>query len=101
MFFFPLSHNLQANINVDNDAGICGAVVSFTPTATDNCAISDLSSTPASGSTFAVGTTSVAAGAVDASSHSVTCAFTVNVNDNEAPMITCPVRARARSFAVF
>src|SRR5205823_3816757 len=47
--------------------------------------------TPASGSDFPKGTTTVTCNATDASSHTGTCSFTVKVNDTEKPVFTaCP-----------
>ena len=79
-----------ANITVNNTAGQCGAVVNFTPTATDNCPGVTITSSPASGSFFPVGLTTVTVTATDASGNIKTCQFTVRVNDTQAPVITCP-----------
>ncbi len=79
-----------ANIIVSNTAGQCGAIVNFTPTATDNCPGVVVTSSPASGSFFPVGTTTVTSTATDASGNIKTCQFTVRVNDTQAPVITCP-----------
>jgi len=79
-----------SDITVDNDAGECGAVVTFTSTVTDNCPGATVTCDPASGSTFPVGTTTVTCTAVDASGNDATCTFTVTVNDAEDPVITCP-----------
>src|SRR5207249_1177277 len=49
-----------------------------------------VSSSPASGSSFAIGTTTVTSTATDASGNTATCAFTVTVVDNQPPQITCP-----------
>jgi len=72
-----------SNITQSNDPGQCGASVSFSPT--DNGLCSTVSCSPASGSFFPVGTTTVncttAAGPG--------CSFTVTVNDTEAPQISC------------
>lgn len=78
-----------ANITVGNDAGMCGAVVNFTPTATDNCGNTTIVSNPASGSLFATGTTQVRVIASDAAGNADTCFFNVTVNDTEAPVATC------------
>jgi gliding motility-associated-like protein len=80
-----------APINVNVDAGICGAVVTFdTPQGFDNSG--DVTVTqiagPASGETFPVGTTTVTFQVEDASGNTATCNFDVTVNDNEAPEIT-------------
>ena len=77
-----------ANIAVFNDPGLCGATVTFTPTATDNCSKVTITSTPASGSFFAVGTTTVTSTATDSSGNKSTCTFTVQVTDNEPPVIS-------------
>ncbi|HRI28793.1 MAG TPA: HYR domain-containing protein, partial [Chitinophagales bacterium] len=55
----------------------------------DNCSFG-ISANPASGSVFAVGTTTVTATATDASGNTATCNFTVTVNDNKAPVALCP-----------
>ena len=80
-----------APINVNVDAGICGAVVEFsTPEGFDNSG--DVTVTqiagPASGEIFPVGTTTVTFQVEDASGNTATCSFDVTVNDNEAPEIT-------------
>jgi hypothetical protein len=78
-----------SNITVNNDAGVCGATVLFSVTATDNCSATVVS-IPASGSLFPIGTTTVNSVATDAAGNTATCSFTVTVNDNESPVITCP-----------
>ncbi|HNB72508.1 MAG TPA: HYR domain-containing protein, partial [Acidobacteriota bacterium] len=60
-----------------------GAVVTFTPTASDNCPGVVVTSDPASGSTFPVGTTIVTVTATDASNNTATCTFDVNVEGVE------------------
>lgn len=77
-----------ANIVQGNDPGQCGAVVSFTIPATDNCPGVITNSVPASGTFFPVGTTTVNATATDASGNTSTCSFTVTVNDVEPPVIS-------------
>ncbi|HLP96249.1 MAG TPA: HYR domain-containing protein [Saprospiraceae bacterium] len=79
-----------ANIAVTNDPGICGANVSYTASATDNCSVASLIPVPASGSLFSVGTTQVKYTATDLAGNTATCTFTVKVTDNENPVITCP-----------
>ncbi|MEP6260621.1 MAG: HYR domain-containing protein, partial [Gillisia sp.] len=78
-----------ANINMNVDAGICGAVVEFEmPVANDNSGNVTVTQTagPASGEVFPVGTTTVSFTATDESGNTATCSFTVTVNDNEAPV---------------
>jgi uncharacterized delta-60 repeat protein len=63
-----------------NATGPTGAVVTFTlPTATDNCPRVSVSVTPASGSLFAIGDTSVSVTATDASDNTTSTTFTVHV----------------------
>src|SRR4029077_2604715 len=60
-------------------------------TATDNCAgVGTPVCTPASGTTFQKGVTTVSCSVSDASSNNASCTFTVTVNDTQAPVITCP-----------
>jgi hypothetical protein len=82
-----------ANIAVNNDAGVCGAAVTYTtPSFGDNCSGSTIAQTAgmASGSTFPKGTTTNTFVVTDASGNTATCSFTVTVSDNENPTITCP-----------
>jgi hypothetical protein len=79
------------NITQDNDPGECGAVVTYPePTVTNNCPGVTVTCTPASGSFFLVGTTTVTCTATDAAGNTAQCSFTVTVNDTEAPIVTCP-----------
>jgi len=64
--------------------------VNFTVTASDNCPGVTVVSTPASGSVFPKGTTTVKSVATDAAGNKDSCSFTVKVNDTEAPKIACP-----------
>jgi hypothetical protein len=56
-----------------------GAPVSFAPTASDNCSVASLTTSPVSGSMFAIGTTTVTGTAVDPASNASSCTFTVHV----------------------
>src|SRR5204862_292033 len=67
----------------------CSSNVTFVVTATDNCTVTNISSVPASGSSFAVGTTTVTSTARDSSGNSSTCTFTVTVTDTVPPAISC------------
>jgi hypothetical protein len=69
-----------ADITVNNDPGQTGAVVSFNVTATDNSGSATVDSTPASGSQFPIGSTTVTATATDRSGNQAQCSFTVTVN---------------------
>ncbi|MGI0049878.1 MAG: HYR domain-containing protein, partial [Nitrososphaera sp.] len=68
-----------------------GRVVTFTATATDNKdgALTPVC-TPASGSTFPLGTTTVACSAADSSGNTGTASFTITVRDTTAPALSLP-----------
>ena len=74
-----------ANITQTNDPNQCGAVVTYPPP-TPNGSCGTLTCSPASGSFFPVGTTTVSC----TSSAGPTCSFTVTINDTQPPTITCP-----------
>jgi hypothetical protein len=79
-----------SNIIVNNDSGQAGAVVNYpTPTVSDNAPGVTSSASPASGSFFPIGTTTVTVAATDASGNTASCSFTVTVNDTESPTINC------------
>ncbi|AFL81453.1 HYR domain-containing protein [Aequorivita sublithincola DSM 14238] len=81
-----------ADIVINNAPGTCGAVANFAGIAIDdedgNISASIIA-TPASGSTFAVGVTTVVLSVTDSDNNTVTCSFTVTVNDNELPVAVC------------
>ena len=81
------------NITVSTDAGLCTAVVNYaTPVGTDNCPGANTIQTAglASGAAFPKGTTTNTFKVTDATGNMMVCSFTVTVNDNELPQITCP-----------
>jgi uncharacterized repeat protein (TIGR01451 family) len=87
----PPTISCPANITQNNDQDKCGAVVNYaSPTAADNCPGVTSSCTPASGTEFAVGTTTVTCTATDGSNNTASCTFTVRVNDTQPPKFTCP-----------
>jgi hypothetical protein len=75
---------------VNNDAGNCNAVVSFSVNVADNCGMAEIMYNPPSGSTFEIGTTLIQVVATDASGLSDTGQFNVIVVDAESPVILCP-----------
>ena len=87
----PSFSSCPGNITRNNDAGQCSASVTFAPTASDDCdgAITPVCS-PASGTAFPKGTTTVTCTATDADNQTATCSFTVTVNDTQPPAITPP-----------
>jgi hypothetical protein len=87
----PTLSNCPVNLSRNNDPGKCTALVTYTsPTVNDNCAGATVACSPASGSAFQKGTTTVTCTATDAAGNTATCSFTVTVNDTQAPVITGP-----------
>ena len=82
--------NCPANLTVNMDPGQCSAVVSFSVRASDLCSTATVVCDPPSGSTFPNGTTTVNCTATDAAGNEAACSFTITVEDDEAPQITCP-----------
>jgi len=77
--------NVTATVTV---AGANSAVVTY-PTPTTTGQVANVTCTPASGSTFPLGTTTVTCVASNPAGF-VNCSFTVTVNEQQ-PMITCPI----------
>ncbi|MDN3725361.1 HYR domain-containing protein [Aequorivita sp. SDUM287046] len=81
-----------ADIVINNTAGTCGAVANFAGVAFDDedgNISSSIIATPASGSTFPVGDTTVELSVTDSDGNTSTCEFNVTVLDNEAPIAVC------------
>ncbi|MBD3299571.1 MAG: HYR domain-containing protein [candidate division Zixibacteria bacterium] len=77
-----------SDISVPEDSPGNGAVVDFTPTATDNCDQNpSITSTPASGSTFPLGITEVEVVATDSDGNADTCYFDVEVTEGQVPVV--------------
>ena len=66
-----------------------GAIVTFSPTATDNCSTPTVTCAPPSGATFPLGVTTVTCTATDDAGLTTECSFTVEVVDTTAPVVTC------------
>jgi HYR domain/Secretion system C-terminal sorting domain/Immunoglobulin I-set domain len=78
-----------ANITATSPVGSCVATVNFNVSAVDNCTGAvTITSVPASGSAFPVGTTTVTSTATDACGNTATCNFTVTVLDGQLPVAT-------------
>lgn len=78
---------------VNNDPGLCAAKVVFpAPTTVSDCPVTTACS-PASGSSFPVGNTTVTCTATDQLGNKGTCTFIITVKDNEKPSINCPANA--------
>jgi hypothetical protein len=67
-----------------------GAAVTFSTISSDNCGSATVVCTPASGSTFAIGTTAVACVATDGVGNTNSCSFNVLVKDSTGPVVSCP-----------
>ncbi|NUM54376.1 MAG: HYR domain-containing protein [Candidatus Hydrogenedentes bacterium] len=80
-----------ANITTSSAPNACGAIVNYpAPSISDNCpGFLFLTTSPASGSTFPVGTTTVTAVGTDDAGNTASCSFTVTVNDTQPPTIIC------------
>ncbi len=81
---------VPASFTVNADPNACSAVVNFSASATDNCSTPTVVSTPASGSTFPVGNTTVTTVATDAAGNKTTKTFVVTVKDTQAPTLNVP-----------
>ena len=88
----PPTIDCPEDLTVNNDPGICGAVVTYaTPVGVDNCAATtSLVAGIESGELFPVGTTMTTYQVVDDVALTATCSFEVTVIDNENPTIDCP-----------
>ena len=84
----PLISACPIDITATNDAGVCGAVVTWvTPLESDNCQVDSLVSNFNSGDLFPIGVTEVIYVAYDPSMNTDTCRFTITVTDNEDPVL--------------
>ena len=86
-----------ATIEMNNDVDKCGANVTFqTPSATDGCSTASITQTSgsASGSFFAVGTSTVVFTAKDQCDNARTCQITIKVSDMQLPTVNCPSGAQ-------
>ncbi|MDC1509083.1 HYR domain-containing protein, partial [Saprospiraceae bacterium] len=80
------------DVTLSNDNGDCGAVFEYEILSNDNC--SDVTpiqtSGLASGAFFPLGTTVTSYEVTDEAGNTISCSFSVTVEDTEAPTITCP-----------
>jgi hypothetical protein len=89
--------NLPADITAEA-TGADGAEVSYTVTATDDRDPSpSIECTPASGSTFPLGTTKVDCSATDSAGNKATGSFNVIVRDTTAPILNLPADITAEA----
>ncbi|MCB0518281.1 MAG: HYR domain-containing protein, partial [Saprospiraceae bacterium] len=86
-----LSPGCPFSVFVNNDPGLCSAVVTWEQVITqDNCPGATIISSHAPGSIFPMGFTTVTYTATDAAGNSSSCSFDVFVEDAEPPVLTCP-----------
>ncbi|MBI2274299.1 MAG: HYR domain-containing protein, partial [Bacteroidetes bacterium] len=71
-----------SDITVSGNAGLNGAIVTYTIVSADNCGTPSVTTSVASGSYFPMGTTPVTITVTDAAGNQVTCSFTVTVLNN-------------------
>eukprot|EP00057_Strongylocentrotus_purpuratus_P026271 XP_011680745.1 PREDICTED: hyalin-like [Strongylocentrotus purpuratus] len=80
-----------ATIEVSTDVSSPSSIVTWTVLGQDNSgSVPSLSSSPSSGGSFAIGSTTVVVTALDQSGNMGQCSFNVIVFDSEPPVITCP-----------
>lgn len=82
----PCTLNVPADITVPNDPGQPGAVVNFNVGVVGTCGV--VVASPASGSFFPVGTTTVTVTGTRQDATTTTATFNVTVNDVEPPLIS-------------
>lgn len=88
----PVISNCPPNMIVSLPSSSCSMTVSWSPpSATDNCEMESLTSVPAMGSIFPIGSTEVTYTALDVFGNTSTCSFTILVEDHTPPVFTtCP-----------
>ncbi|MCB0612826.1 MAG: HYR domain-containing protein, partial [Phaeodactylibacter sp.] len=91
----PVVEDCPADITDTNDAGQCGAVVTYdAPVFSDNCGGASLPGTLVaglpSGAFFPAGGTTVTYEYTDAAGQTAQCSFEVTIIDTQIPEITCP-----------
>jgi hypothetical protein len=87
----PPNISCPGNIVRTTEGTQCSAAVEFpAPVASDACSSVTVRCSPASGSRFSAGTTTVTCTATDAGGNTATCSFTVTVRDTQPPVVTCP-----------
>jgi hypothetical protein len=88
----PPTVSCPDNITLNADFGLCGSIYTYDISYADNCpsAMFSQSMGIASGDTFPVGVTTNAFLITDAAGNTATCSFTITVEDDEAPTISCP-----------
>jgi len=87
----PIITDCPSDIFVNNDPGLCGAIVFWQePSVTDSCCFDRLESNYSPGDYFPVDTTEIIYEAFDCAGNSSICSFNVTVSDTEDPTISAP-----------
>ena len=93
----PPTLNCPADLVISNDPGVCGAIVDYLSMASaidpeDGDISMAIITTigPTNNSLFPIGLTVVELSVTDSEGNTVTCSFSVTVNDTEPPTINCP-----------
>jgi hypothetical protein len=82
---------VPSSITKSNDANVCGATVTYSVSASDNCGSPvTITYSKNSGTVFATGATVVAITAKDVSGNTSTKTFIVTVNDTQKPTVKAP-----------
>ncbi len=90
------------NLTANAAMGSCAATVNYNnPVAADNCTTVILShvSGGVSGSSFNKGVNTIQWKATDGANNTMSCTFTITVNDTQLPNITCPANITANTAA--
>ncbi|MBI4854932.1 MAG: HYR domain-containing protein [Acidobacteria bacterium] len=95
----PLKINCPADILLTATNGQCGMVVNYpTPTVNNACEGVNITSFPASGTFFPLGTTLVIVTATDLTGAKATCTFNIKVNSSQPPQLACPEDIKVNTF---
>lgn len=83
------ANSCPGDITVDNDPGLCSAVVNFTVNVPEKGSTVQTAGLP-SGTEYPIGTTTNIFLLTDSLGVETNCSFNVTVNDTEAPVVDCP-----------
>jgi hypothetical protein len=93
----PVLSGLPASVSASATSASGASVTFGGASATDSVGTATVTYSPASGSTFPLGTTTVTVTAKDAADNTSTGTFTVTVGDTTAPVLTLPSNATAEA----
>ncbi|MDC8002463.1 HYR domain-containing protein [Aureisphaera galaxeae] len=87
----PVLDSCPSDVVVPTAAGTCEAILNVSlPNATDTCSGVTVTSDPSPGTILPWGTHIITVTATDDAGNTDTCSFNFVVQDNEAPIVTCP-----------